>query len=292
MPDHGGIPRRWPSDRRRRRSRPPDPTSRAWRIRSALARYKGSRLAAIRLAQGLMPSADRLRPAGTAEEITEHLDQPAAVEALAARLPIGARLALSLFAVTEATAMPAAGLAHALGILGADAVASIVRLLELGLLAIEPNAELGPVDDLAEAMDRMGPARIQLRRPSVGPARDPRGAARRAGCRRPRARSARSASRTGWSRSSASAPCGSAPAPSRSGRPSRGRCTSATAIGSRRTRCWPVRSPTPWPPCPTRPPSGWRWRIASGCSSGTRPASGSWPPRPPSGPITRSTCRR
>ncbi len=191
----------------------PQPTARPdeprLSYRSALARYKGSRLAAIRLAQGLMPSADRLRPAGSAEEITEHLDQPAAVEALAARLPIGARLALSLFAVTEATAMPASGLAHALGILGADAVASIVRLLELGLLAVEPNTELGPVDDLAEAMDRMGPARIQLRvHPSV-----PRRSARcgpTAGCRRPRARSARSASRTGWSRSSASAPCGSA----------------------------------------------------------------------------------
>jgi hypothetical protein len=136
--------------------------------RSALARYKGSRLAAIRLAQGLTPSADRLRPAGNAEEITEHLDQPAAVEALAARLPIGSRLAVSLFAVTEATAMPAAGLAHALGILGADANASIVRLLELGLLAIEPNAELGPVDDFASALEHRGPARIQVRvHPSV-----------------------------------------------------------------------------------------------------------------------------
>ncbi len=131
--------------------------------RSALARYKGSRLAAIRLAQGLVPSADRLRPAGNAEEITEHLDQPAAVEALAARLPIGSRLAVSLFAVTEATAMPAAGLVHALGILGAEANASIVRLLELGLLAIEPNAELGPVDDFAVAMEHRGPTRVQVR---------------------------------------------------------------------------------------------------------------------------------
>ena len=150
----------------------PQPTARPdeprLSYRSALARYKGSRLAAIRLAQGLMPSADRLRPAGSAEEITEHLDQPAAVEALAARLPIGSRLALSLFVVTEATAMPAAGLAHALEILGADPAASIVRLLELGLLAIEPNADLGPVDDFAAAMERMGPARIQLRvHPSV-----------------------------------------------------------------------------------------------------------------------------
>lgn len=131
--------------------------------RSALARYKGSRLAAIRLAQGLAPLADRIRPAGTAEEITEHLDQPSAVEALAGRLPLGSRLAVSLFAVTEATTMPAAGLAHALKILGVDAVESIIPLLELGLLAIEPNADLGAVDDLAQALERMGPARVRLR---------------------------------------------------------------------------------------------------------------------------------
>ena len=135
----------------------PRPSDPRLAFRMALARYKVSRLAAIRLAQGMMPAEDRIRPAGTAEELTEHLDQPAAVEALAARLPIGSRLAVSLLAVTEATAMPAAGLAHALEILGADLAAAIVPLLELGLLAIEPNAELGPVDDFAAALARRGP---------------------------------------------------------------------------------------------------------------------------------------
>ncbi len=123
-------------------SPPPDEPRLAYRW--ALGRYKGARLAAIRLAQGFLPDSDRIRPAGTAEEITEHLDQPAAVEALAARVPIGSRLALSLFAVTETTSMPLAGLAHALATLGAEPIAALVRLLELGLLAIEPNAERRP----------------------------------------------------------------------------------------------------------------------------------------------------
>ncbi len=213
----------------------PRPVEPRLAFRSALGRYKASRLAAIRLAQGLSPSADRIRPAGTAEEITEHLDQPAAVEVLVGRLPIGSRLALSLFAVTEASAMPAAGLAHALEILGADPVTSLVRLLELGLLAIEPIAELGPVDDFAAALEHLGRAAIQVRpHPSV-PRRSerfgPRGVRRR-----PMDRSARSASRTAWSRSSGSARSGSGPSPSRFARRSKGRCTSGTGSGSRRTR--------------------------------------------------------
>lgn len=146
----------------------PRPVEPRLAFRAALLRYKASRLAAIRLAQGLMPSADRIRPAGTAEEIAEHLDQPAAVEALVGRLPIGSRLALSLFAVTEAAVMPAAGLAHALAILGAEPVESLVRLLELGLLAIEPIAEHGPVDDFAALLEQLGRAAIQVRpHPSV-----------------------------------------------------------------------------------------------------------------------------
>src|SRR5262249_47287241 len=103
-----------------------------------------------------------IRPAGTAEELTEHLDQPASVEALAARLPIGSRLALSLLAVTEATAISAAGLAHALEILGADPAAALLSLLDLGLLAIEPNPDLGPVDDFAAALGPPVAARVQV----------------------------------------------------------------------------------------------------------------------------------
>jgi hypothetical protein len=130
--------------------------------RTALGRYKAARLAAIRLAQGLPPEDDRIRPAAGAEEITQHLDQPAAVEALAARVPIGSRLALSLFAVTERTSMPASGLSHALGVLGAASVPALVRLLELGLLVIEPNTELGPVDDFATALARTNQADLRI----------------------------------------------------------------------------------------------------------------------------------
>jgi hypothetical protein len=126
--------------------------------RTALGRYKGARLAAIRLAQGLFPDSDRIRPAASAEEITQHLDHPAAVEALAARVPIGSRLALSLFAVTERTSMPVSGLSHALAVLGAEPGAALVRLLELGLLVIESNAELGPIDDFAAALRRTSAA--------------------------------------------------------------------------------------------------------------------------------------
>jgi hypothetical protein len=132
-------------------------------FRAALGRYKGTRLAAIRLAQGVPPGDERIRPAGTAEEITEHLDQPAAVEALAARLPVGSRLALSLFAVTEARSMSLAGLAHALGVLGVESTPALVRLLELGLLAIEPSAEIGPVDDFATALKRGSRAGLAFR---------------------------------------------------------------------------------------------------------------------------------
>src|SRR5579883_1853018 len=123
-------------------------------FRAALGRYKGARLAAIRLAQGFPSDSERIRPAGSAEEITDYLDQPAAVEALAARLPLGSRLALSLFAVTEARWMSMAGLAHALGVLGVEWTPALLRLLELGLLAIEPSAEIGSVDDFATALKR------------------------------------------------------------------------------------------------------------------------------------------
>src|SRR5262249_19048920 len=64
-------------------------------FRAALGRYKPSRLAAIRLAQGGGPGTQEIRPAASADEITAYLDQPAAVEAIAARLSIGPRLALS-----------------------------------------------------------------------------------------------------------------------------------------------------------------------------------------------------
>ena len=132
-------------------------------FRTALSRYKGGRLAAIRLAQGTLRDGTRIRPVGNADEITEHLDQPAAVEALVARLETGSRLALSLFALTETTSISLAGLVHTLRILGAEPTGSIMKLLELGLLAIEPSAELGPVDDFRAVLERGNPTRLRLR---------------------------------------------------------------------------------------------------------------------------------
>jgi len=132
-------------------------------FRAALGRYKTGRLAAIRLAQGTAPKGLRIRPVGNADEITEHLDQPSTVLALVARLPIGSRLALSLFGLTETTSISLTGLSHALRILGAEPNAAIVGLLELGLLAIEMGAEFGPVDEFRVVLERGSLLRVRLR---------------------------------------------------------------------------------------------------------------------------------
>jgi Helicase conserved C-terminal domain len=132
-------------------------------FRTALSRYKGPRLAAIRLAQGAAPGGVRIRPLGNADEITEHLDQPAAVDALVARLDTGSRMALSLFNLIETTSISLAGLVHALGILAVEPIEAILKLLELGLLAIEPSAEFGPVDDFRVMLERSGSSRLRLR---------------------------------------------------------------------------------------------------------------------------------
>jgi len=132
-------------------------------FQAALGRYKGGRLAAIRLAQGAAPKSSRIRPIGNADEITEHLDHPATVAALVARLPIGSRLALSLFGLTETMSMPLAGLSHALLILGAEPNAALIGLLELGLLAIEMGAEFGLVDEFRVVLERGSRLRVRLR---------------------------------------------------------------------------------------------------------------------------------
>jgi len=141
---------------------PAEPWSRQ-AFRAALGRYRGGRLAAIRLAQGAAPRSPGIRPIGNADEITEHLDHPATVEALVARLPIGSQLALSLFGLTETTSMPLAGLSHVLRILGAEPNAAIMGLLELGLVAIEMGAEFGLVDEFRALLERGSRLRVGLR---------------------------------------------------------------------------------------------------------------------------------
>jgi hypothetical protein len=132
-------------------------------FRAALARYKPARLAAIRLAQGGAAAGMRIRPVGNADELTEHLDEPCAVEALAARLSKGARLALVVFGLTEAASIPAVALAHAVKLLGAEPNTAILELLELGLIAIEVGAEFGAVDEFRVVLERMTVPRARLR---------------------------------------------------------------------------------------------------------------------------------
>src|SRR5262249_10022616 len=106
-------------------------------FRGALTRYRATRLAPIRLAPGFPPEAERTPAAVSIPDISAFLDDPAAVEKVAARVPNSSRLAVSLFAVTESSSMSLAALTYALGILGTDATTAIVPLLELGLVVIE-----------------------------------------------------------------------------------------------------------------------------------------------------------
>ena len=157
-------------------------------FRSALRRYKGSRLAAIRLAQGAPPDGARIRPVGNADEITEHLDQPAAVEALVARLETGSRLALSLFALTETTSISLAGLAHTLGILGSRARSrAIVQTARAGLAGDRADARArsgrrlsrrclcaaSPAPAAAAGPTRRSPTAVRTVRPDSRPPRSP-----------------------------------------------------------------------------------------------------------------------
>ena len=75
-------------------------------------------------------------------------------------------MALSLFSLIETSSISLAGLVHALGILGAGPIDAIVKLLELGLLAIEPSAELGAVDDFRAILERGSPSRAAVAGPS------------------------------------------------------------------------------------------------------------------------------
>jgi hypothetical protein len=132
-------------------------------FRSALARYRGQRLTAIRLAQGSAADDGAIRPTASAEEIADFLDRPAAVRGLVGRLEGGSRLALAILALTESVSVSLAGLSHMLGILGVDPVMAITRLLELGLLAVEPNQELGGFDDFAQVFRYADGFKIRLR---------------------------------------------------------------------------------------------------------------------------------
>ena len=147
---------------------------------------------------------------------------------------------------------------------GVRAGPAILPLLELGLLAVDPEQDSGPGRRI-----RRDP---RVARPVAGvPAGSPGGSqerahqrAREASCRAPPGRSARSANRTGSRRSSGWRPSGSASVPSRCGRPSKAFSTSATATGSTLTPFSPPRSPTHSSRCPIHPRCGWPWPGESG----------------------------
>src|SRR4051812_6434637 len=77
-------------------------------FRSALTRYQTGRLVAIVQALGL--ETDAARPSTLASVLTGSLDSPAVVAAALAGLGGGARMALSLYALTETSAWPLPGL--------------------------------------------------------------------------------------------------------------------------------------------------------------------------------------
>ncbi len=132
-------------------------------FRAALGRYKGTRLSAIRLAQGAAPGGFRVRPSGTADEITDYLDEPAATRALLARLSPGSQLALSLFGLTEVTSLPLAGISQALRALLTEPVPAIIPLLELGLLTVFAEGNSGQVDAFGEILESADAWRVFLR---------------------------------------------------------------------------------------------------------------------------------
>ncbi len=85
------------------------------------------------------------------------------MQALIGRLNGASRLALSLYGLTEATMLSMAGVAHALRVLGADPLAAVLPLLELGLLAVAHEQDSGLVDEFAAVLESGELWRVWLR---------------------------------------------------------------------------------------------------------------------------------
>src|SRR4051794_18652638 len=98
--------------------------------RNALARTEPGRLRAVAAAVGLAEAGAR-SAAVLAGQVAEHLEHPRAIESLLGRLEHGPRLALGLFALTEATSWPLAGLTQALLCLGVEPNATVRALADL-----------------------------------------------------------------------------------------------------------------------------------------------------------------
>lgn len=119
--------------------------------RNALGRYDGAFLDELARALGQNePPAGRV---ALASWVAEHLAEPRAAERLLVAIPPGARLALTLLAVTESTTWPSEAMDNALGSLGADYAESIGALVAVGMLVVAA-ADGAEVRDAAAAMER------------------------------------------------------------------------------------------------------------------------------------------
>lgn len=130
-------------------------------FRSALARYQAAKLGAIVRLRNL--ESDAVRPSTLAADLTAQLDSASDVAELLARLSFGSRQALGLFALTETSVWPLAGLSHALATLGVEPKSAIFALLERGLLALDTTPDLGTIDDFPARIDQGPMHLLQLR---------------------------------------------------------------------------------------------------------------------------------
>ena len=130
-------------------------------FRSALARYQAAKLGAIVRLRNL--ESDAVRPSTLAADLTAQLDSASDVAELLARLSFGSRQALGLFALTETSVWPLAGLSHALATLGVEPRSAIFALLELGLLALDTTPDLRTIDDFHARIDQGPMHLLQLR---------------------------------------------------------------------------------------------------------------------------------
>ena len=121
-------------------------------FRSALARYGAAKLGAIVRLRNL--ESDAVRPSTLAADLTAQLDSASDVAELLARLSFGSGQALGLFALTETSVWPLAGLSHALATLGVEPRSAIFALLELGLLALDTTPDLRTIDDFHARIDQ------------------------------------------------------------------------------------------------------------------------------------------
>ncbi len=122
-------------------------------FRSALARYQTARLGAIVRQRRL--ETDSARSSTLAADLTAQLDSSSDVAELIARLGLGPRQALGLFALTETSVWPLTGLTHALATLGIEPKAVILELLELGLLALDTAPDQRTTDDFTARIDEV-----------------------------------------------------------------------------------------------------------------------------------------